>query len=158
MYFNRAEYRSYLAESRRFAEQLADPEALAAVEQEERALAAGGPPALLEQLRMQRTTRHARGSAGAYAVAQVESLLGRREQALSHLQEACARHEPLVMAMRIDPTLANLRNEPRYQELLVQLGLSASVPGGRRRRRPPLPHPPDHPAPRAPRAPLPLRD
>jgi tetratricopeptide (TPR) repeat protein len=139
MYFNRNDYRSYLAESRRFAELLGDPEALSAVHAEERALAAGGPSALLEQLRTQREGRHARGSAGAYPVAQIESLLGLREEALSHLEEAVARHEPLVMAMRIDPPLANLHGDPRYQQLLVQLGL-AGTPGGRRPRGPPLVH------------------
>jgi hypothetical protein len=64
-------------------------------------------------------------------VAQVESLLGRREQALAHLEEACARHEPAAMAMRIDPTMANLRGEPEYQHLLAQLGLTSAPAAGK---------------------------
>jgi hypothetical protein len=67
---------------------------------------------------------------GAYSVAQIESLLGLREEALSHLEEAVARHEPLSMAMGIDPNLIDLRGELRYQQLLMRLGLSAAAPGG----------------------------
>ena len=78
MYFNRGEYRRYLEESRRFTELLGDPEALAAVTGEEHALGAGGPRALLKEILIQREDRHARGSAGAYPVAQIESLLGIR--------------------------------------------------------------------------------
>ncbi len=129
MYFHRGDYRSYLVESRRFVELLGDPEALSAVGEEERALASGGPPALLELLLEQRQNRHARGAAGAYPVAQIESLLDLREQALSHLDEAIARHEPLVMAMRIDPPLANLRHESHYRELLLHLGLASGLAG-----------------------------
>lgn len=129
MYFHRGDYGSYLVESRRFVELLDDPEALSAVVEDERALASGGPRALLEQLLLQRQNRHARGSAGAYPVAQIESLLGLREQALSHLEEAIARHEPLVMAMRIDPPLASLRGESRYRQLLVRLGLATGLAG-----------------------------
>jgi hypothetical protein len=47
---------------------------------------------------------------------------------MSHLEEAVARHEPLAMAMGIDPPLANLHGERRYKELVVQLGLSSSAP------------------------------
>jgi len=129
MYFNQGKYRRYLDESRRFAELLGDPESIAAVTEEERVLGAGGPRALLEEILMQREHRHARGTAGAYPVAQIESLLGSREQALSHVEEAVARHEPTAMAMRIDPTLENLRGDPRYREILVRLGLSAGVTG-----------------------------
>ena len=129
MHFHRKEFPSYLEESRRFAQLIGDPESLAEVAEQERALAAGGAPALLEQLRVQRQARHDRGALGAYPVAQIESLLGMREAALSHLEEACARHEPLAMAMRIDPPLANLHGERRYRELLVRLGLAAGLPG-----------------------------
>ena len=129
MYFHRGDYASYLVEFRRFVELLDDPEALSAVVEDERALASGGPQALLEQLLVQRQNRHARGSAGAYPVAQIESLLGLREQALSHLEEAIARHEPLVMAMRVDPPLASLRGESRYRLLLVRLGLATGLAG-----------------------------
>ncbi|HEY3587940.1 MAG TPA: tetratricopeptide repeat protein [Myxococcaceae bacterium] len=134
MYFNRGEYQRYLEESRRFAELRGDPDSLAAVTEEEHALWTGGPKAFLEQLLVQRQIRYERGSAGAYPVAQIESLLGNRDQALFHLEEAIARHETLAMGMGIDPPLENLRGSPRYRELLARLGLSATLSGG------PLPH------------------
>ena len=134
MHFNRAEYQMYLVEARRFAELLRDPDSLAAVAEEEAAMTDGGPPALLERLGLRRLARYEKGSAGAYPLAQIESLLGRKEQALTHLEEACARHEPAALAMRVDPTMANLRGEPGFQALLARLGLSAGLPGA------PLPH------------------
>ena len=132
--FKRAEYQTYLVEARRFAELLGDSDSLAAVAEEEAAMADGGPPALLERLRLRRVAHHQRGPAGAYSLAEIESLLGQAEQALTHLEEACARHEPAVMAMRIDPTLVNLRGEPRFQAMLARLGLSSGLPPA------PLPH------------------
>jgi tetratricopeptide (TPR) repeat protein len=130
MHFNRAEYAAYLVEARRFAELLGDRPSLDGVAEEERALAEGGTPALLETVRIRRMTRYQQGAAGAYPVVQIESLLDRRENALTHLEEAFARHEPSVMAMGIDPTLKNLRGEPAYQRLRARLGLSSASPPG----------------------------
>jgi tetratricopeptide (TPR) repeat protein len=128
MSFHRGDYSSYLAESRRFVERVGDRDALSALAAQERAFAAGGSRGLLEQLLEQREERHAQGSIGAYPLAQVESLLGLREQAVSHLEEAVARHEPLAMAMGIDPPLANVRGERRFQDLVAQLGLPPGPP------------------------------
>jgi tetratricopeptide (TPR) repeat protein len=130
VHFNRAEYAAYLVEARRFAELLRDEASLDAVSEEERSLAEGGALALLETLRLRRVTRYEQGAAGAYPVAQVEALLGRTDHALTHLEEAFARHEPSVMAMGIDPTLASLRGEPGYQRLRSRLGLSSGAPSG----------------------------
>jgi tetratricopeptide (TPR) repeat protein len=130
MHFNRAEYVAYLVEARRFAELLGDRSTLEGVAEEERALAEGGAPALLEALRIRRMTRYEQGAAGAYPVVQIESLLDLREHALTHLEEAFARHEPSVMAMGIDPTLRNLRGEPGYQRLRERLGLAPGAPSG----------------------------
>ena len=130
MHFNRTEYVAYLVEARRFAELLQDRPSLDAVKEEEHSLAEGGAPALLETLRSRRMTRYEQGAAGAYPVAQVEALLGRTQHALTHLEEAFARHEPSVMAMGIDPTLLGLRGEAGYQRLRERLGLSSGAPTG----------------------------
>ena len=130
MHFNRTEYVAYLVEARRFAELLQDRPSLDAVKEEEHSLAEGGAPALLETLRSRRMTRYEQGAAGAYPVAQVEALLGRTQHALTHLEEAFARHEPSVMAMGIDPTLLGLHGEAGYQRLRERLGLSSGAPSG----------------------------
>jgi tetratricopeptide (TPR) repeat protein len=123
IHFGRAEYRAALVEARRVAELLHDPEGMGAADEEMRVLQAGGPSALLEAMRARRLARYERGPGGVYPLAQVEALLGEREVALAHLEEACAGHEPAAMTMRIDPTLGLLHRDPQFRKLLMRLGL-----------------------------------
>lgn len=61
------------------------------------------------------------GGGPATAPAEVYLALGDREQALSELEQAFARHEPLLVGLRVDPRFKPLRNDPRFQGLLRQM-------------------------------------
>ena len=51
------------------------------------------------------------------------AFLGERDEALDWLERALVEKETDVVSMAVDPRIADLRDEPRFQELLRQLGL-----------------------------------
>ncbi len=57
-----------------------------------------------------------------YQLAQIHAMRGDRERAIHWLESAYAHHDPgLINYLRCDPTLASLRDEPRYRALLAKL-------------------------------------
>jgi eukaryotic-like serine/threonine-protein kinase len=48
--------------------------------------------------------------------------LGDHEQAFRLLDEACKRRLPSMVNLKVDPSLDNLRSDPRFQDLLHQIG------------------------------------
>jgi TolB-like protein len=49
--------------------------------------------------------------------------LGKKQQALASLEKSYARHDPNMLFLRVDPSLAGLRNEPEFQDLERKVGL-----------------------------------
>ena len=66
---------------------------------------------------------YADGREPAYDLARTCALLGRKDDALENLQNSYEKRETELLKMRIDPTLASLRDEPRFREILAQIGL-----------------------------------
>ena len=48
--------------------------------------------------------------------------LGDKERALEELDRSVARHEPTLVGLKVDPPLAPIRDEPRFQAMLRQIG------------------------------------
>jgi TolB-like protein/Tfp pilus assembly protein PilF len=60
----------------------------------------------------------------AYAIAQMQTALGHKDQAFEWLQKACEERHPRVIWLRVDPTWDTLRSDPRFDAILQQMGLA----------------------------------
>ena len=67
--------------------------------------------------------QYANGRIRAYYLAQTSALLGNRKQALDDLQNSYLKRDPDLARLRIDPLLSSLHDEPRFREMLGQIGL-----------------------------------
>lgn len=113
----------YLEEYRAAAELSHDTQALEIVETGQEGLGRGGRKAMLENILRLEEKFYAQGRVSAYNLAETSSLLGRKQIALEYLRTAYAKHESSMLALRIDPKLRSLQNEPSYKELLTRIGL-----------------------------------
>ena len=50
--------------------------------------------------------------------------LGNKEAAIAELESSLLRHEPTLVGMRVDPHLAELRNDPRFQAMVHRIGIT----------------------------------
>ncbi len=62
-----------------------------------------------------------------YQVAQVYAWQGNKEKAFEWLQTALDRHDTGLLSLLKDPLMRNLRDDPRYSELLTKVGLPKSA-------------------------------
>jgi TolB-like protein/Tfp pilus assembly protein PilF len=51
--------------------------------------------------------------------------LGEHERALEHLEKSCAEHCHWLIYLHIDPSMDDLRDDPRFEDLLKRVGLPA---------------------------------
>ena len=123
IYLAQGNYREYLAEARKSATLLHDEARLATVVAGEKAFAAEGPRAMLKAILKEQQMQSANGNEPAYYVARTSALLGDKAGALEQLQNSYAKHETQLTQLRIDPTMSTLHNEPRFRELLANVGL-----------------------------------
>ncbi len=84
-------------------------------------VAAGQPAKAREELKMLLSNR-VFGSA--FAIARIHAALGERDEAFKWLQEALDERDSAVIWLNVDPTLENLRSDPRFTELLAEMHLS----------------------------------
>ena len=54
-----------------------------------------------------------------------EAALGHDDAAFADLEQLTQRHDPNMMGLIVDPTLAPLRGDRRYRQLLGSMGLPA---------------------------------
>jgi serine/threonine-protein kinase len=59
----------------------------------------------------------------AFASARIHAALGEKDQAFKWLQKACDEREGLVIWLKVDPTLDNLRSDPRFAQVVKDMGL-----------------------------------
>jgi len=87
------------------------------------ALAKSGKPAeaqaVLAELQKASTTRYV----APYDFAIIYNALGETDTALDYLEKAFAEKNVLLVFLKVDPKWNNLRNDPRYKDLLGRLGL-----------------------------------
>jgi tetratricopeptide (TPR) repeat protein len=117
------DYPQYLAESRKVATLLHDQQRLAVVAGGEKGLAHAGPRGMLLAILKEQEKLHEIGQEQAYNLAVTCALLGKKQEALDHLQTSYLKREPEFLKLRIDPLLASLHDEPRFREMLTGIGM-----------------------------------
>lgn len=63
----------------------------------------------------------------AYQIAQVYAVRGEKDKALEWLQISFDNHDTGTLFLSVDPLFRDLRDDPRYKNLLAKLGLPASI-------------------------------
>jgi len=61
----------------------------------------------------------------AYSIAGVYAALGDKDNAFDALNKAYDQHDMQLVSLKVDPTLDGLRDDPRFGELIRQVGLPA---------------------------------
>ena len=125
IYLSTGNYPLYLEQSKQAATILHDSSGLALVAAGEKGLAGGGTRGMLTAMLKEQQALHAAGKEHAFNLGQTAALLGRKQEALDHLQESFAKREPEIVALRIDPLLASLHDEPRFRDMIAKVGLPA---------------------------------
>jgi tetratricopeptide (TPR) repeat protein len=121
----RGEYPQYLAERRKAATLLHDAARLEIVAAGEKGLARGGAQGMWSEMLKVQQRLHADGKETAYHLARTNALLGRKQDALDELQASYDKREPELVSMRLDFSLSSLHDEPRFREILADVGLPA---------------------------------
>ncbi len=62
-------------------------------------------------------------SANLYAMARQCALLGDKEQAFEYLNKAVEKHQGQMVMLNVEPSFDNLRDDPRFDELVGRVGL-----------------------------------
>ncbi len=122
MYFANADYPKYLKEWKKEATLLQDKSALKLVGTAEKGYADGGPQNMLKNMRVLQKSLYEHGTGSAYLLAQTDSLLGNRQEALQYLKTALDRHDDSSVQILGDSALNCLHDEPAYKELVARLG------------------------------------
>ena len=123
IYFVARDCRNYLSESRKSAESSRDPMELAVVAEAEQGFNAGGPQGMLQSLLQAQKKFADDGRYPAFQVAETFAMLGRKRDALDYLDASYRKRELYLVSLNVAPTLASLRRETDYQEMLLHLGL-----------------------------------
>jgi hypothetical protein len=61
-----------------------------------------------------------------YALARIYARLGDNDQALGWLQKAYDKHSDYLILLKVDPPLDGLRSDPRFVELMRDIGLASA--------------------------------
>jgi len=125
IHLGQGEYAQYLAESRKAATLLHDQARLEIVSAGEKGLARGGAQGMWSDMLKEQQRLHADGKETAFNLARTCASLGRKQEALDNLQTAYQQREPELVSMRVDVQLSSLHDEPRFREILAQVGLPA---------------------------------
>ncbi len=59
----------------------------------------------------------------AFAMARIHAALGEKKEAFEWLSKACDERDPLVVWLKVDPTLDSLRSDPRFTQMLEDMRL-----------------------------------
>jgi len=83
--------------------------------------AAGAPGMLRNTLALQKKLYES-GLQSPYFVAETDSLLGNKQEALQYLKVAYDKHDDSMVRLESDPAFSNLTHEPAYRDLVAKLG------------------------------------
>ena len=115
----------FLREYRLAAEISGNRPALAIATAAEAGFRTGGRPEMLARMFAEQRRQHAMDSEPAFKLALTAAMLGEEAAALDFLEQSIQRHEQDILGIRLEPALAGLRNNARYQALVVQAGFSS---------------------------------
>lgn len=74
---------------------------------------------IINQIKFQSTDNNQRST----KLARIYFALGEKETAYKVLEQALEHHEADLIALKIDPRLRKVKNEPRFKELVIKVGL-----------------------------------
>jgi Flp pilus assembly protein TadD len=120
---SKGDYKTYIAEFRKEMELTHDAAGLELVKAIEKGFATGGAKELLNTLLQAQMKSYDRGLASAYSLAETCALMGKHQEAIQYLQEDFKKHDPAILAMRVDRSLVSLRDDPAYRDLLARIRL-----------------------------------
>jgi tetratricopeptide (TPR) repeat protein len=60
---------------------------------------------------------------GAFGVTRIYAAMGEKKQAFAWLRKACEERDPLVIWLKVDPTMDNLRKDPEFAQVLKDMKL-----------------------------------
>jgi serine/threonine protein kinase/tetratricopeptide (TPR) repeat protein len=61
----------------------------------------------------------------AFSIARIHAALGEKELAFEWLRKSCDERDSQVIWLKVDPTMDNLRSDPRFAQVLKDMGLSS---------------------------------
>jgi DNA-binding winged helix-turn-helix (wHTH) protein/Tfp pilus assembly protein PilF len=123
VYFASEDYPSYLEEWKKEATLMQDAASLKVVDAAQKGFAAGGVQGMLQNVLMLQKKLYARGLQSPYTLAETDSLLGNKKEALQYLKIAYDKHDESAVGLGTDSAFSNLRGDPAYTELSARVGL-----------------------------------
>ena len=88
------------------------------------AYAKAGQPAEARRVLGELKESAANGRFGcAFAITRIHAALNEKEQAFEWLRKACDERDTFVVFIKVDPTMDNLRTDPRFAQVLKDMGL-----------------------------------
>ncbi|MCG8274119.1 hypothetical protein MIC97_21795 [Aquamicrobium sp. NLF2-7] len=98
--------------------------ALAIATAAETGFRAGGRQEMLRRMFAEQQRRHAQNGEPAFKLALTAAMMGDDAAALDFLEQSLRRGEPDIVGIRLEPALAGLRDDARYQALVAMAGFS----------------------------------
>lgn len=113
----------YLDQMRRFSQLRHSSEELAMLDAAEAAYRSGGETAMWKAMLAVEQRLHPSPHDRTYRMATIEATLGMKDAALRDLAELEKQHDAQMIGLDIDVMLAPLRGDPRFEQLVKQVGL-----------------------------------
>ncbi len=113
----------YLDEARYFSTLRNDRETLAVLSASSVAFRRSGEPGFWAAVLAKERKLHPSAEHPTFFMAEAEAALGQNDQALDDLTLLLRQHDPSVIGISVDPSFSGLRSNPRFQQMLAELGL-----------------------------------
>lgn len=123
IFLNNAEYPQYLAEAKQESLLTHDDRTLAMALSAEKALAAGGGRAMLEDILRSQKKMYDEGILAPYSLARTCAYLGRKPEATAYLAAAYDKRDSSFLYVRMEPAFHSLETEPSYRNLLKHIAV-----------------------------------
>jgi DNA-binding winged helix-turn-helix (wHTH) protein/Tfp pilus assembly protein PilF len=124
-YYAAGDYAKSLDEWKKEAQLLRDNTSLKLVDAAEKGYLSGGAQGMLQNELALQQRLYERGVLSPYALAETNSLLGNKREALRYLEIAYEKHDDSTIQMETDPDFNILHNDPAYKSLVARLGIPA---------------------------------
>jgi tetratricopeptide (TPR) repeat protein len=119
--FTQKDYRTFIAQSRRFAGLSGDKQLLKVADAAELGFSRGGERGMLEAMRIVQQHYFDRGESSGFELARTCALLGRNREAVAALKKAIAAHDYAVLETAADPNFNKMSNDPAFQDLVREI-------------------------------------
>jgi tetratricopeptide (TPR) repeat protein len=123
MYLRQRDYSAAIEEARKYAELMKDDGLLSVADAAKKGFAAGGREGMLKAMLAEQQRLYNEGKYSGYIVADTSAQLGDKQTAMKYLEEALAKHDERMIAVRIDESFAPYRSDPAFRKIVEQVGL-----------------------------------